>query len=282
MKQRQGLVLLRPRRWWLATVALGVFFWVSAAQASVSPEHIKELIAHHDHNGNGGIDASELLPVLEAMHEHADADHLKETFADIDTDRNGLLNVAELLAFAIRPNFWGWSMAKPPTGWAFVNFVIFVAGLFWLGRKPVKAAFQKRHETIKKAFGDAQAQHQRALAHHTEYRDKLASITAAEAELVTGARVDGAAERDRIIAAGKDYAERLRHDAVAAIEQERDAARRRLRRQVAGEVLREAEALVERQINDGDRQRLLEQAILDIENGSGDIGRALEAAGRAS
>jgi len=55
------------------------------------------------------------------------------------------------------------------------------------------------------------------------------------------------------------------------VDQEADLARERLRQELVEEVLRLAQTRIEKELNDDDRRRLLEQAISDLENGATDL-----------
>lgn len=173
-------------------------------------------------------------------------------------------------------NWWTWDVDAPPVGWFFVDVFIFVGLLVYMTRKPVAEMFKKRHETIKAAINESQAALASAKAHHDEYRDKLLRVEEDVTALVDGAKDDGRAEKQRIIAGARDYSSQLRTDTDAVVVQEIEAAHLRLREEVVAEILRNAHNTIVAELTDSDRNRLLEEAIDDLEDGSGHF-QSLEA-----
>ena len=53
-------------------------------------------------------------------------------------------------------NWWEWDKSKLPVGWFIVNFIIFVGILSHFVKKPLAAAFENRHNTIKQSIADNQ------------------------------------------------------------------------------------------------------------------------------
>ena len=99
-----------------------------------------------------------------------------------------------------------------------------------------------------------------------EYKGKLANVEDEASQFVDTGRKDGALERDQIVETAKAYAERLRKDSGAVMQQELDKAHARLRREVVTEVLKLTEQNLRDEMTDGDRNRLIEDAINELEN----------------
>jgi len=163
-------------------------------------------------------------------------------------------------------NWWEWSAHAPPVGWFIVDFVIFVVGLVYFTRRPIRAAFLARHERIKRALAEADEAHRGASEKYEEYRGKLANVDAEAQHHVERGRIDGEHERDQIIAQAKEYSERLRQDARAVAAQEVDKARQRLQAEVIDQVLEATEKLLKDRLTDSDRERLLDEAIHALEH----------------
>ena len=168
-------------------------------------------------------------------------------------------------------NWWGWDDHAPPVGWFLLDFAIFVGLLVYFTKRPFTEMFQKRHDTVKASIEEAQAAHNKALAFQKEYKEKLARVDQEAKALIEGAKKDGAEERDEIIESAQEYAERLRKDTSSVVDQEVELARERLRQELVEEVLRLAQSRIEKELDDDDRRRLLEQAISDLENGATDL-----------
>ncbi len=164
-------------------------------------------------------------------------------------------------------NWFEWKTEAPPVGWFIIDFIVFLGLLVYFTRKPIKAAFRQRHERIKLALDEAKAVHDQAVARYENYKGKLANVEDEAGQFVARGREDGAAECDRILAAGRQYSERLRVDSVTIVEQEVRAANLRLQREAARKVLDATEEILKAEIADPDRKRLIEEAIIQLENG---------------
>ncbi len=163
-------------------------------------------------------------------------------------------------------NLWSWDQHAPPVGWYAVNFLIFVIFLVKAAKKPLAAAMQRRHDSIKATIEENQKAYDAAKERHDSYRQKLAHVDTESRELIERSKEDGALERDRIIAGAREYAKRLREDAQTVIEHEEEGARRRLQHDVARAALKGAEDMLRRGLTDADRERLFEQSLQMIES----------------
>ena len=171
-------------------------------------------------------------------------------------------------------NWWKPDTHAPPLGWFIIHFVLFVGGLVYFTKGPLKALFQKRHDEIKNAIEQAQMAHTKASAHHAEYTDKLGRVEDEVTSLVSGAKDDGARDRDKIIDGAKEYARHLQQDTDAAVAHEEASARARLRTEVVTKVMAEAHTILTDTLSDADQQRLLEQSIKELEEAGGAIDAA--------
>ncbi|MEK7705387.1 MAG: hypothetical protein AAB426_10545 [Myxococcota bacterium] len=167
---------------------------------------------------------------------------------------------------ALHVNWWAWSMDAPPVGWFLLDFVLFVWVIVHYTRRPIVKAFAERHERIKRIIGQAQERFGRARATFDEYRGKLAHVEDEMAGLVERGRENGEAERRQIVAAGAEFAERLRHDAETVAGQEIERAQARLRIQTARQALILAEQKLRGVLSPDEQQRLIEQAIVELES----------------
>lgn len=162
-------------------------------------------------------------------------------------------------------NWWRWETGAPPVGWFILDFILFVVLIVYFAKKPVRAAFIARHERIKKAIHDACETHAQAKDRYEDYRGKLANVEAESAVHVERGKLDGAHERDQIVLAANEYAERLRTDAKAVIDQELAKAMARLQHQTATLLLQRTEQVLRTTLTDRDRERLLDEAIAAFE-----------------
>jgi len=170
-------------------------------------------------------------------------------------------------------NWWHWDMTAPPIGWFLLDFVVFLGLIVYAAKKPMREAFLRRHTSIKQTIHDNEAAHAEAERLAQDARAKLAAVEREVTAVIARIKEDGAIERERIIAAGRTYAERLRQDAQAFVTQESAGARERLRQQVAYDVFEQASAMLARELSAADRARLLEAAIVELEDATGGLAR---------
>jgi ATP synthase F0 subunit b len=164
-------------------------------------------------------------------------------------------------------NWWHWDMHAPPLGWFLLDFVIFAYVLVRFSKRPIAEAFKSRHEAIKKTIEDNSLAASRAKAKYSTARERLASIEVEARELIKRIESEGTFERDRIIEAARGYAQRIVKDTQTILALETQAARERLRADVARQVLERAEQTLVKTLTSADRERMLDEAISEIENG---------------
>jgi F-type H+-transporting ATPase subunit b len=159
--------------------------------------------------------------------------------------------------------------------WQAVNLAAVLAVIIYLGRKPVAAFFSDRRTGIKNDIDGAAELLQKAEAHYSDWQRKLVDLEAEMDGIRDTARSRAEDERDQILAEARDTADRIKRDAVAAVDQELRRGRTELRREAAELAVDLADKLLEEKVNDGDRDRLLDEFITRIEPGasSADTGR---------
>jgi F-type H+-transporting ATPase subunit b len=165
-------------------------------------------------------------------------------------------------------NWWTWSSEAPPVGWFLVDFVLFVWLIVHFAKKPVREAFAARHDRIKKAIEEAASAHRGASARYQEYQGKLANVEQEAAQFVATGRREGELEKTQLVLAARDYADHLKSDSKAVIDQELDRAEKRLRRQVATEVLASAKERLAGGLAQEEHNRLIDEAIAELEQGA--------------
>ena len=171
-------------------------------------------------------------------------------------------------------NWWDWDAKKLPVGWFIVDFVIFVGLLVHFVKKPLAAAFENRHNAIKKTIEDNEKAHADARQAHDEFQSKLANVDAEGNALIERSKADGALERDKMIEDANAYSERIKVDSKAIVDQEYTQARVRLQAFTALAALGDAEERLKANITDGDQTRLLEEAIAELETATSAGGAA--------
>ncbi|MBC7793411.1 MAG: ATP synthase F0 subunit B [Clostridia bacterium] len=163
-------------------------------------------------------------------------------------------------------NWWKWDQSAPPVGWFTVNFIIFGYLIARFAKKPLAAAMQNRHMTIKTTVEENQSAYEAIKGKHDSYRAKLANVEQESRELIESTKQDGALERDRIVKNAEEYAARLKDDTTIVIAHEEQRAAQRLQSDVAKAALANAEEMMRRGITDADRDRLFDQSLKEIES----------------
>jgi len=163
-------------------------------------------------------------------------------------------------------NPWAWDEHAPPVGWFIVDFILFVFILVKVGKKPLEKTFAARHETIKKSISDATARFDGATAVREDYQSKLASIDEESSRLMAESKIDGGAARDGLLVEAQSYADKLRGDSGRMQERELVLAQGRLQVETVTRALKKAETILHGQLNSEDHERLIEKAIVDLEN----------------
>ena len=171
-------------------------------------------------------------------------------------------------------NWWNWDAHKLPLGWFIVDFIIFAGLLVHFVKKPMAAAFENRHNTIKKTIEDNEKAHADARQTHDEFQSKLANVDAEGNALIERSKADGALERDKMVEDANAYSERIKGDSSAIVEQEYTQASIRLQAFTALAALKDAEERLKANITDGDQTRLLEEAIAELETSTSAGGAA--------
>ena len=153
-----------------------------------------------------------------------------------------------------------------------MNLILVLTVIVVLARKPIAAFFAERRTGIKSDIDGAADLLQQAETRYAEWQRKLIDLEGEMSEIRDTARRRAEDERDQILAEARDGAERIKRDAVAAVDQELRRARAELRREAAELALDLADKLLQENVNDGDRDRLLDEFITRVEPGPATTG----------
>ncbi len=148
------------------------------------------------------------------------------------------------------------------------NFALIIGVVVYFARKPVQEFFRTRRATIVGEIDAAAALLSEAERRNSEWQRKLADLDAELDGIRASERERASHERERILAEAHEAAERIQRDAAAAVDQELRRARTELRLEVANLATELAGQLVERELADSDRDRLLDEFITSVERSS--------------
>lgn len=147
------------------------------------------------------------------------------------------------------------------------NLALLLGVLFYFARGPVVEYFKtRRSETVEnierseKLLADAQAR-------LDEWEAKANGLEAEVVEIKRATQAAAEGQRDEIIAAAEVSAGRIRKSALALAEREMLTARERLREEAADMAADMAAKMLRENVNDGDRSRLVDEFISELERG---------------
>ncbi len=149
--------------------------------------------------------------------------------------------------------------------WQAVNLALLLGVLFAVARKPITAYFAERREQIKNDIKSADKLLAESKKQFSEWQGKLVELEAEVQTIRDETRQRAYDERDQIVAAAHDSAERIRADAVAAVDQELRRAQVELREEAANLAIDLAASMITEQVDDRDRDRLLDEFITRVE-----------------
>lgn len=149
--------------------------------------------------------------------------------------------------------------------WQAVNLVLLLGVLFAVARKPITAYFAERREQIQNDIKSADKLLAESKKQFSEWQGKLVELEAEVQTIRDETRQRALDERDQIVAAAHDSAERIRADAVAAVDQELRRAQVQLREEAANLAIDLAASMITEQVDDRDRDRLLDEFITRVE-----------------
>lgn len=145
------------------------------------------------------------------------------------------------------------------------NFALLIGVIFFVARKPVVAYFAGRREQIKGDLDQAASTLAAAEARQAEIESKLADLTSQLDEIRELSRQRAEEESERILAKAREAADRIQADAIEASVQELMRAQRELRSEAAALAVELAAQILNEQVGDADRERLLDEFISRVE-----------------
>jgi len=150
-------------------------------------------------------------------------------------------------------------------GFYIINFVVFVGLIAWFGRKPLRAALDKRYADVAKEIEAAQAARAQAEARLSEYKAKVAELAAENERLLADVRAGTDAEVARILADARAEVDRTARDAELRLDQESKKLRDQLHAEAARLAVAVADRLVRQQLDAAAQARLVDAALADLE-----------------
>jgi len=148
-----------------------------------------------------------------------------------------------------------------------INLALILGIIVYFARKPAIAFFTDRRQQISGDLDSAAELLSEAEARNSELQRRLIDLQSEIEEIRETARRRAEEESERILAEANKSAERIQTDAAAAIAQELQRAQSALRAEAAGLALELAGRILDEQVGEGDRERLLDEFITRVEPG---------------
>ena len=149
------------------------------------------------------------------------------------------------------------------------NLAIVLGVLFYFARKPILEYFATRRADIKKDLDSAADLLAAAEQRNSQIQRKLVDLESQLEEISETSRRRADEESERILAEARKTADRIHADAKIAAEQEFVRARRVLRTEAAELAVELAAELLQQNVSQSDRERLLDEFITRVEPGPG-------------
>ena len=142
-----------------------------------------------------------------------------------------------------------------------LNFVIYLAVLVFLAKKPVAEFFRGRRDSVVGAIESAQAATNAAEARLAETMGKLEKFDAERGSILAEFRELGEAERRKIVADAESTASKIVRDAEQAAERELAQAREGLRTELVSSALNKAQTQLNAQMTPVRHAQLIDDGI---------------------
>lgn len=145
-----------------------------------------------------------------------------------------------------------------------LNFVLLAALLARFAGRAINKALAARHEQMKADLEEARRLREAAEARIAAHDRRIANLEQEVTALRAGMRSDAEDEKRRVLAGAEEKAKRLQAETEFQVAQLVRDAELRLRADVARAALAAAEALVSRDVNAGDDQRLARGFVAEL------------------
>lgn len=145
-----------------------------------------------------------------------------------------------------------------------VTFIVYVAVLRVGAWGPLRNGLNERERRIRQDIADAEANRIKSEEMIAQREAKLATVAEEVRELLAEARRDAERLKQDIVTTAQTESEALKHRAIAEIERSRDQALAELFDFVSTNVVGATERVIGRSLNQGDQDRLVSQALSEM------------------
>jgi F-type H+-transporting ATPase subunit b len=148
--------------------------------------------------------------------------------------------------------------------WSLIVFLLFLFVLKKAAWGPMIEGLDKREAGIRTSIAEAEESQRKSQALLAEYEDKLRGAEQTVADMVAEAKRDAERTSQDIVAKAQSEVASLRDRAKEDIGRAKDAALAEVFSTVNGQVALATEHVLGRALNDGDQERLIQEALAEI------------------
>lgn len=146
-----------------------------------------------------------------------------------------------------------------------LNFLILAAILRALAYKPVARMLQQRSDKIRETIDKADADRKAAEETLRQYKSQLADAQRRAQEIVDKAEITARQQRDALVAETKKEIDRMKQNAQAEIENERNRAFEQMKAEIVSLSLAAAEKIVAKNLTSKENDKLVSDFISDLD-----------------
>ncbi|MBS3757638.1 MAG: ATP synthase F0 subunit B [Desulfobacterales bacterium] len=145
-----------------------------------------------------------------------------------------------------------------------MNFVVLLALLIFLLRKPVSQFLGGRIKGIQEQLDDLEVKKKAAEQKLAEYNDRLAKLSEEEEQIIEQYRQQGKAAREKILEAAEASAAKLEEQARRTIDHEFNQAKKQLETEVLEKAIAKAEDKLRKGITEDDQRLLIDEYLNEV------------------
>jgi len=144
----------------------------------------------------------------------------------------------------------------------FINFALLVIILFVVVKKtPIKDFLSARRLDIKRRLEELERDRKASEDRYRELERKFGESEKQRDELIAQYKAEGLAEKEKIVAAARAKAQEILKQADLTIKREIEAAKQRLRNDVAEAATQKAQEILQKEIREKDQDRLVDDFV---------------------
>ncbi|RQD55529.1 MAG: F0F1 ATP synthase subunit B [Desulfonatronovibrio sp. MSAO_Bac4] len=148
--------------------------------------------------------------------------------------------------------------------WRVINFVIFLAVIYYAGGKKLFTFFPGRSKEIESELNDLAARRENAEQKLADVEKSIANLEEERAKLIEQAKAQGEALKSEIIAKAETAAELIKQQARVSAEQEAKLALEEIKAELAEQVTEAAEAMIRKKLKAEDHKALINDSLTRV------------------